>query len=94
MNILHDPLSTSFYSVVLGSFLLLLGAECPKARRFTSIVLGLAAALFAALTFWQMAVSVDRALGAFLVTSIALSNFGIVLMRISNSKNRILDSSV
>lgn len=86
MNILNNPLLTGFAAVVLGSCLLLLGAEHPKTCRLASLALALVAVLFAVLAFGRMAADFSGAFGVFLAASIALGNFAAVLLRIGRRR--------
>ena len=84
MNILNNPLLLSFISIVIGSFLLLLGIEFSRIQRIISLSLVLVSILFAILAFWQISRASDGSFGAFLLTSITTSNFAIVLQRINS----------
>jgi len=81
MNFLNEPLSLSFASVVVGSFLLLLGTERPQTRQVATLVMALAAVVFSVLALWKMGRGSDIAFGAFLSASLALGNFAVVLKR-------------
>ena len=76
---MRDPILFGFASVVLLSFVLLVGSRSPRLRRPASVTLGVFAVLFACLAFWQVIEGDNASFGAFLVTSLALGNFGIVL---------------
>ena len=82
---MDDALLVSLGSVTLGSIFLLLGAEYPKARQLLCLVLGFAALVFALLAFWQMPNVPGRSFGAYIVASLALSNFAVALKRFKSS---------